>query len=226
MGLEGLVSKRSDRPYRGGRTKDWIKIKNQQHELSINRTCGATASRVGIATGMIIVSSPPVDGGGAQKLELVGDPPGTAARLQVLASSGTVLIDQSTRQLIGDLFDCRDIGVIDASGTARAWEVLGPGTAESRFAAIGPAKQIAQVGAAIGREFSYELLFAVVSGTDADLQSALERLTDTGLVFRRGSPPRSTYLFKLARSSRTRRTARCLGDDGRSCTRKRAPLCR
>ena len=60
------MSKRSDRPYRGGRTKDWIKIKNQQHELSINRTCGATASRVGIATGMVIVSSPPVDDGGAQ----------------------------------------------------------------------------------------------------------------------------------------------------------------
>src|SRR5215469_3439220 len=32
MGLEGLVSKRSDRPYRGGRSKDWIKIKNRQHQ--------------------------------------------------------------------------------------------------------------------------------------------------------------------------------------------------
>jgi bifunctional non-homologous end joining protein LigD len=31
MGLEGLVSKRSDRPYRGGRSKDWIKIKNRKH---------------------------------------------------------------------------------------------------------------------------------------------------------------------------------------------------
>ena len=31
MGLEGLVSKRSDRPYRGGRSKDWIKVKNRQH---------------------------------------------------------------------------------------------------------------------------------------------------------------------------------------------------
>jgi ATP-dependent DNA ligase len=32
MGLEGLVSKRADRPYRAGRSKDWIKIKNQQHD--------------------------------------------------------------------------------------------------------------------------------------------------------------------------------------------------
>jgi bifunctional non-homologous end joining protein LigD len=31
MGLEGLVSKRADRPYRGGRSKDWIKVKNRQH---------------------------------------------------------------------------------------------------------------------------------------------------------------------------------------------------
>jgi ATP-dependent DNA ligase len=31
MGLEGLVSKRSDRPYRGGRSKDWLKIKNRKH---------------------------------------------------------------------------------------------------------------------------------------------------------------------------------------------------
>jgi bifunctional non-homologous end joining protein LigD len=31
MGLEGMVSKRSDRPYRGGRSKDWIKIKNRKH---------------------------------------------------------------------------------------------------------------------------------------------------------------------------------------------------
>jgi ATP-dependent DNA ligase len=31
MGLEGLVSKRSDRPYRAGRSKDWIKVKNRQH---------------------------------------------------------------------------------------------------------------------------------------------------------------------------------------------------
>jgi bifunctional non-homologous end joining protein LigD len=32
FGLEGLVSKRSDRPYRGGRSKDWIKIKNRKHQ--------------------------------------------------------------------------------------------------------------------------------------------------------------------------------------------------
>ena len=32
MGLEGLVSKRSDRPYRGGRSKDWIKMKNRDHQ--------------------------------------------------------------------------------------------------------------------------------------------------------------------------------------------------
>jgi ATP-dependent DNA ligase len=40
VGLEGLVSKRSDRPYRGGRSKDWIKVKNRQHHAfeSVKRT--------------------------------------------------------------------------------------------------------------------------------------------------------------------------------------------
>ena len=31
MGLEGMVSKRADRPYRGGRSKDWVKVKNRKH---------------------------------------------------------------------------------------------------------------------------------------------------------------------------------------------------
>ena len=35
MGLEGLVSKRSDRPYRGGRSKDWIKVKNRSHPAMV-----------------------------------------------------------------------------------------------------------------------------------------------------------------------------------------------
>jgi class 3 adenylate cyclase len=60
------------------------------------------------------------------------------------------------------------------------------------------AKDVAQIGAAIGREFSYELVVAVVQSSDADLQSALRRLSDAGLVFCRGAPPQATYLFKHA----------------------------
>ena len=60
------------------------------------------------------------------------------------------------------------------------------------------AKEIAQIGAAIGREFSYELISAVVPRVKAELDAALERLTVSGLAFRRGTPPEATYTFKHA----------------------------
>jgi tetratricopeptide (TPR) repeat protein len=58
------------------------------------------------------------------------------------------------------------------------------------------AKQAAQVGAAIGRDFSYELLAAVARLTERELQDALRRLGEAGLVFERGTPPAAEYLFK------------------------------
>jgi predicted ATPase len=60
------------------------------------------------------------------------------------------------------------------------------------------AREVAQIGAAVGREFSYELLAAVARQSDTELQSALARLTDAGLVFRRGAPPEALFLFKHA----------------------------
>jgi predicted ATPase len=59
-------------------------------------------------------------------------------------------------------------------------------------------KEVAQIGAAIGREFSYELLGAVASKPKAELDGALEQMTESGLVFRRGIPPEATYTFKHA----------------------------
>jgi class 3 adenylate cyclase/tetratricopeptide (TPR) repeat protein len=60
------------------------------------------------------------------------------------------------------------------------------------------AKEIAQIAAAIGREFSYELLALAAQRREADLQDALGRLGEAGLVFSRGAPPHATYLFKHA----------------------------
>jgi len=59
-------------------------------------------------------------------------------------------------------------------------------------------KEIAQIGAAIGREFSYELFEAVAPRTKSELDSALQQLTDSGLAFRRGTPPDAVYTFKHA----------------------------
>src|SRR5271167_1837577 len=61
-----------------------------------------------------------------------------------------------------------------------------------------PVKEIAQIGAAIGREFSYELITAVAPLPQAQLDDALTQLSASGLAFRRGTPPDAVYTFKHA----------------------------
>ena len=68
----------------------------------------------------------------------------------------------------------------------------------ARLDRLGPAKEVAQIGAAIGREFSHALLAAVVRKPEAELASALDRLVAAGLLFRQGVPPHASYLFKHA----------------------------
>ena len=69
----------------------------------------------------------------------------------------------------------------------------------ARLDRLGPiAKDVAQVGAAIGREFDYALLASVANLPDPRLYEALDRLTNAGLLFVRGAPPRSSYIFKHA----------------------------
>jgi class 3 adenylate cyclase/predicted ATPase len=68
----------------------------------------------------------------------------------------------------------------------------------ARLDRLGAAKEVAQIGAAIGREFSHALLAGVVHQPEADLNSALDRLVASGLLFRQGVPPHASYLFKHA----------------------------
>jgi len=68
----------------------------------------------------------------------------------------------------------------------------------ARLDRLGPAKDVAQIAAAIGREFSHKLLEAVVSKPAGDLAIALDRLLSAGLLFRQGLPPQATYLFNHA----------------------------
>ncbi|MBV9287694.1 MAG: AAA family ATPase [Hyphomicrobiales bacterium] len=68
----------------------------------------------------------------------------------------------------------------------------------ARLDRLGNAKGVAQIGAAIGREFSHALLAAAASESEAELGSALDRLIQAGLVFRRGSSPDAIYLFRHA----------------------------
>ena len=68
----------------------------------------------------------------------------------------------------------------------------------ARLDRLGAAKEIAQIGAATGREFSHALLAAVASKPEVVLATALDRILAAGLLFREGVPPHVTYLFKHA----------------------------
>ena len=68
----------------------------------------------------------------------------------------------------------------------------------ARLDRLGSAKEVAQIGAVIGREFPHALIAAVARKEEPQLRSALDRLMAAGLLFRQGVPPHATYLFKHA----------------------------
>jgi predicted ATPase len=77
-----------------------------------------------------------------------------------------------------------------------------PATLQASLAArldrLGPAKEIAQIGAVIGREFSHELLRELTALTETRMAAALDQLVASELVSRRGVPPMASYMFKHA----------------------------
>ena len=68
----------------------------------------------------------------------------------------------------------------------------------ARLDRLAPVKELAQIGAVIGREFSHELLAAVADRPQGQLEIGLDQLVASELVFRRGAPPDATYSFKHA----------------------------
>ncbi|HEX6011758.1 MAG TPA: AAA family ATPase [Geminicoccaceae bacterium] len=68
----------------------------------------------------------------------------------------------------------------------------------ARLDRLAPVKEIAQIGAAIGRQFSHELVTAVARRPEGEVRDALGRLVEAELVFRSGPPPRARYAFKHA----------------------------
>jgi class 3 adenylate cyclase/predicted ATPase len=108
-------------------------------------------ARVGIATGLVVV------GGEVVEHDVIGETPNLAARLQALAEPDTVVIAESTRRLIGDLFECRDLDAVEVKGIAgpvRAWQALRPSVVESRFEAL----RGASLSPLIGRDEEIEQL--------------------------------------------------------------------
>jgi class 3 adenylate cyclase len=103
--------------------------------------------RVGIATGLVVGDL--IGAGASQEQAVVGETPNLAARLQAIAEPGSVVIAASTRQLLGSLFEDRDLGAVEAKGfdaPVRAWQVVRVRGIESRFEAFHPAALTPLVG--------------------------------------------------------------------------------
>jgi DNA-binding winged helix-turn-helix (wHTH) protein/predicted ATPase len=113
-------------------------------------------TRVGIATGLVVVGDI-ADAGGTQQRGIVGETPSLAARLQAIAEPDTAVIAESTRKLLGDLFELEDLGTKGLKGIVvpvRAWVALRPSAVESRFEAL----HGIGLTALVGREEELELL--------------------------------------------------------------------
>jgi class 3 adenylate cyclase len=113
-------------------------------------------ARVGIATGLVVVGDL-IGAGSAQEQSVVGETPNLAARLQALAEPGAVVIAASTRRLVGDLFEYRDLGAVEVKGIAApvpAWQVLRPSAVASRFEAM----HASSLSPLIGRDEEIDLL--------------------------------------------------------------------
>jgi class 3 adenylate cyclase len=102
------------------------------------KTHAPLQTRVGIATGLVVVGDL-IGSGASQEQAIVGETPNLAARLQGIAEPNSVVISESTRKLVGDLFELEDLGSQELKGiraSVRAWAALRPASIESRFDAL------------------------------------------------------------------------------------------
>ena len=120
------------------------------------KTHAPLQTRVGIATGLVVVGDL-IGSGASQEQAIVGETPNLAARLQGIAEPNSVVIAESTRKLVGNLFELEDLGAQDLKGIAgpvRAWAALRPSSVESRFEAL----HTSGVTELVGREEELEML--------------------------------------------------------------------
>jgi predicted ATPase len=121
---------------------------------------------------------------------------------QILArTDGVPLFTEELTKLVlesGWLRDAGDRYVLDGPLPPLAIPATLHDSLMARLDRLAPVKEVAQIGACIGREFDHELLAAVVPLPEADLVAALDRLVAAELVFSRGTPPAITYIFKHA----------------------------
>jgi class 3 adenylate cyclase/tetratricopeptide (TPR) repeat protein len=111
--------------------------------------------RIAIATGLVVIGDL-ASGGVSEEQATVGDTPNVAARLQSLAEPGAIVVADSTRRLLGDLFTFHYLGYREVKGISEpleVWTVEGAAASESRFEAVRTARSIGFVGRKAELEF-------------------------------------------------------------------------
>ena len=121
------------------------------------KTGASLQTRVGIAPGLVVVVGDLIGSGDTLERGIVGETPNLAARLQGIAEPNMVVIAESTRRLLGNLFELRDLGARDLkgiTGPTRAWAALRTSAVASRFEAL----HASGLTDLVGREEELELL--------------------------------------------------------------------
>ena len=120
------------------------------------KTHAVLQARVGIATGLVVVGDL-IGSGASQEQAIVGDTPNLAARLQGVAEPNCVVVAETTRKLVGNLFEFEDLGPQELRGISepvRAWAALRPASVEGRFEAM----HASGLTDLVGREEELDLL--------------------------------------------------------------------
>jgi class 3 adenylate cyclase/predicted ATPase len=127
-------------------------------------------------------------------------PPQVLEQIVARTDGVPLFVEELTKTVLGSglLHDTGDRYTLAGPLPALAIPATLQDSLMARLDRLAPAREVAQVGAVIGREFSFELVAALVPLAEPELMGALARLVADGLVFQRGSPPDATYVFKHA----------------------------
>jgi predicted ATPase len=124
-------------------------------------------------------------------------PPESVDRILSHSDGIPLFIEELTKTFAEGLYEAMGLGrVAPLPGSTIPVTLIAALTA--RLDRLGPAREIAQIASAIGRDFSYRLVATVSGYQETDLQAALGKLIAAGIVFQRGIPPDAIYVFKHA----------------------------
>ena len=127
-------------------------------------------------------------------------PPALLEQILVKTDGVPLFLEELTRNVLesGELAEAADHYAYRGAASSITIPATLRDSLMARLDRFNPVKVIAQIGAAIGRVFSYELIAAVAPMSQEQLDESLLRLTESGLASRRGTPPEASYMFKHA----------------------------